>query len=155
MSFNYTDSSNALKSVPRSTDKRGTSSATQRILLQRYEDINAAKEATGQPPAWDYVYSLMRCSSRACELGPHCWRDSISKKHIKLTVQNLRGLSSNLSAPSTPTPTVAMCPGKNAPGFLEIPGLRDFAVTEYSEWQQSQVSDEKLKAEFRKARDTC
>ncbi|KAI2737610.1 hypothetical protein DTO013F2_9754 [Penicillium roqueforti] len=212
MSFNYTDSSNALKSVPRSTDKRGTSSATQRMLLQRHEEINAAEEATGQPPAWDHVYSLMRCSSRACELGPHCWRDSISKKHIKLTVQNLRGLvdyvdqggvltshddvpetireqlyiqeqqrlerqkgglqsspgyppinitnvlpaqSSNLSALSTPTPMVAMCPGKTAPDFLEIPGLRDLAVTEYSDWQQSQVSDEKLKAEFRKARDTA
>lgn len=63
--------------------------------------------------------------------------------------------SSNLSALSTPTPMVAMCPGKTAPDFLEIPGLRDLAVTEYSDWQQSQVSDEKLKAEFRKARDTA
>lgn len=51
MSFNYTDSSNALKSVLGSTDKRGTLSATQRMLLQRYEEINAIKEATGQPPA--------------------------------------------------------------------------------------------------------
>lgn len=62
------------------------------MLLQRHKEINAVKEATRQPPAWDHIYSLMRCSSRAYELGLHCWRDSISKKHIKLTVQNLRGL---------------------------------------------------------------
>ncbi|KAF3404054.1 hypothetical protein F1880_010328, partial [Penicillium rolfsii] len=36
-----------------------------------------------------------------------------------------------------------------------IPGLRDLAVAEYSNWQQSQVDDEKLKAEFRKARDAA
>jgi hypothetical protein len=38
---------------------------------------------------------------------------------------------------------------------LEIPGLRDLAVAEYSDWQQSQVNDEKLKAEFRKASDAA
>ncbi|KAJ5475378.1 hypothetical protein N7539_008444 [Penicillium diatomitis] len=46
-----------------------------------------------------------------------------------------------------------VCPGKHISDFLEIPGLRDLAVAEYSDWQQSQVDDEKLKAEFRKARD--
>lgn len=33
---------------------------------------------------------------------------------------------------------------------LEIPGPRDMAVKAYSEWQQSNVVDEVLKAEFRK-----
>ena len=36
---------------------------------------------------------------------------------------------------------------------LEIPGLRDTAVREYSEWQQSRVGDEMLKDEFQKACD--
>lgn len=154
----------------------------------------------------------MRCSSGACELGPHCWRDPISKKHIKLTVQNLRALvgyveeggllkthddvpesireklyiqeqqrlerqkggtqstngyppinitnvlpvqASPLSMPTTPTPMPILCPGKAPLDFFEIPGLRDLAVAEYSDWQQSQVNDEKLKQEFRKARDTA
>jgi hypothetical protein len=48
-----------------------------------------------------------------------------------------------------------MCPGKHISDCLEIPGLRDLAVAEYSDWQQSQVDDEKLKAEFRKARDAA
>jgi hypothetical protein len=38
---------------------------------------------------------------------------------------------------------------------LDIPGARDVAVRMYTEWQQSQVADEVLKAEFRKARDVA
>jgi hypothetical protein len=34
---------------------------------------------------------------------------------------------------------------------LNIPGPRDDAVKEYTEWQQSNVTDEKLKADFQKA----
>ena len=34
----------------------------------------------------------MRCSSGVYKLGPHYWRNSLSKKYIKLTVQNLRAL---------------------------------------------------------------
>jgi hypothetical protein len=34
---------------------------------------------------------------------------------------------------------------------LDIPGPRDAAVMAYSEWQQSNVVDEALKEEFRKA----
>jgi hypothetical protein len=30
---------------------------------------------------------------------------------------------------------------------LDVPGLRDMAVEEYSNWQQSQVNDKVLKAE--------
>lgn len=34
---------------------------------------------------------------------------------------------------------------------LVVPGLRDVAIKEYSDWQQSRVSDQTLKAEFQKA----
>lgn len=40
-----------------------------------------------------------------------------------------------------------------APDSIEIPGLHDVAVEEYSTWQQSRVSREILKADIRKARD--
>jgi hypothetical protein len=92
ISFNYTESGQGLKSVLKATDKRGVSSVTQRMLLERHAEISAEEEATGQPAAWTHVYSLMRCSGRSCELGPHCWRDPIGKKHLKLTAQNLRAL---------------------------------------------------------------
>lgn len=210
ISFNFVESNHGSKFGLKATDKRGASSVTQRMLIERDAEINADEEATGQPPPWTDVYSLMRCSGRACELGPHCWRDPISKKHIKLTVQNLRGLvnhveqggrltshddvpdsireklyiqeqqrlerqkgshqtaagyppinitnvlpaqSSSASVPNTPTPTSAMGPEKIPAVCLDIPGLRDLAVAEYSDWQQSYVNDERLKAEFRKARD--
>jgi hypothetical protein len=94
MSFNYTEGSHVPRPNPRGSDKRGASSTTQLMLLERQANIHTEEQATGQPPTWDRVYSLMRCSSAACELGPYCWRDPISKKHIKLTVQNLRALVS-------------------------------------------------------------
>jgi hypothetical protein len=36
---------------------------------------------------------------------------------------------------------------------LNIPGLQDIAMTEYTNWQQSQVRDLMLKSEFQKACD--
>ncbi|KXH54069.1 hypothetical protein CNYM01_13981 [Colletotrichum nymphaeae SA-01] len=39
------------------------------------------------------------------------------------------------------------------PNSLDIPGLRDDALREYSDWQCSKVRGEELKMEFRKARD--
>ena len=36
-------------------------------------------------------------------------------------------------------------------GCFTVPGLRHETVRGYSEWQQSNVGDERLKAEFRKA----
>ncbi|KUM64736.1 hypothetical protein ACN42_g2346 [Penicillium freii] len=92
ISFNFVENNHGSKFGLKATDKRGASSVTQRMLIERDAEINDDEEATGQPPPWTNVYSLMRCSGRACELGPHCWRDPISKKHIKLTVQNLRAL---------------------------------------------------------------
>lgn len=38
---------------------------------------------------------------------------------------------------------------------LEIPGPRDVAVKEYGEWQQSNVTDDNLKAAFRQACDVA
>lgn len=34
----------------------------------------------------------MRCPGPPCNLGPHCWRDSISKKHYKLGTHHLKSL---------------------------------------------------------------
>ena len=41
------------------------------------------------------------------------------------------------------------------PQDFELPGFRDVALTEYSEWHQSRVFDTNLKADFRKARDVA
>ena len=44
--------------------------------------------------------------------------------------------------PSGPTSNLASA------NRLDVPGLRDVAVKKYSDWQQSKVDDEMLKAEF-------
>jgi hypothetical protein len=63
---------------------------------------------------------------------------------------------------SEPTPLPASQPGTASSmqpphsmiaSRLDVPGLRDVAVKDYSDWQQAQVHNESLKIEFRKARD--
>jgi hypothetical protein len=34
----------------------------------------------------------MQCPGPPCDLGPHCWRDPIGKKHYKLRTHHLKGL---------------------------------------------------------------
>jgi hypothetical protein len=41
------------------------------------------------------------------------------------------------------------------PRDFELPGFRDVALNEYSEWHQSRVFDTGLKADFQKARDVA
>jgi hypothetical protein len=52
---------------------------------------------------------------------------------------------------ATPAPVVRL----TSIACLEIPGSRDRAVREYSEWQQSKVDDDMLKEEFRRACDVA
>jgi hypothetical protein len=50
MSFNYTEGSHTQRSGSRSADKRGSSSATQYMFLDRQAEINAEEQVTGRPP---------------------------------------------------------------------------------------------------------
>ena len=38
------------------------------------------------------VYTTFRCLGPSCNLGPHCWRDPIGKKHYKLKTHHFKGL---------------------------------------------------------------
>lgn len=40
---------------------------------------------------WAQVYRVMRCPE-SCDLGPHCWRDPVGKRHYKLYPHHLRSL---------------------------------------------------------------
>ncbi|KAH6664497.1 hypothetical protein B0J14DRAFT_621229 [Halenospora varia] len=40
----------------------------------------------------------MRCTGPPCNLGPHCWRDPVGKKHYKLKSHHLRSLIMHLYA---------------------------------------------------------
>jgi hypothetical protein len=190
-------------------DKRGRSSATQQMLSEWADFLDTDDES---PSVWRDIYSLMRCPGPPCHLGPHCWRDPVSKKHYKLNTHHFRRLirhaeqghpirthddvpedirdelyaeehqrlerrqvASKSSPSMAPINITNILPG-NSPqasvptsytrsplsmqlsdsllaDHLDIPGLRDTAVREYSEWQQSRVGDEMLKNEFQKACD--
>ena len=48
---------------------------------------------------------------------------------------------------------MSVIPRTSSVDCLNIPGLQDMAMTEYTNWQQSQVRDLTLKSEFQKACD--
>lgn len=79
---------------------------------------------------------------------------STSVPHINITnvlpEPSHQPLVSNTSTSMTPQPSSAPL----APRLL-VPGHRDIAVKEYSDWQQSKVRSEALKAEFHKAHDVA
>jgi hypothetical protein len=52
---------------------------------------------------------------------------------------------------SSADPVTASVRSSLGAGCLDISGLRNFAVKEYNEWQQSKVGDEALKMELQKA----
>ncbi|KAJ5986554.1 hypothetical protein N7451_010919 [Penicillium sp. IBT 35674x] len=91
ISFNYIEDPQGSTISRRTTDKRGASSATQRMLEERDHQLRAEEEVTGEPPAWKAVYALMRCPG-SCDLGPHCWQDPYGKKHYKLYRDQLESL---------------------------------------------------------------
>jgi hypothetical protein len=214
ISFNYIENSHSSTTTSKKGEKRGSSSVTQRMLAERDTLIDVEEETLGQQSIWREVYALMRCPGPPCDLGPHCWRDSIRKKHYKLKTHHLRSLIkhveqggvlqshedlpnvigeqlyaeeqqrlerqprgtgssaagttyspiniTNILPGQTPqssmlAPPAAILPasGGHHTERLDVPGLRDIALKEYGDWQQAQVGDETLKAEFRKACDVA
>jgi hypothetical protein len=90
ISINYIEDSNP--SPSRKTDKRGTSSATKRMLAEREDQIDA-EVVSGQPSVWQDVYRKMRCPRPPCtHEGQYCWQDPVGKKHYKLRTHHMRTL---------------------------------------------------------------
>lgn len=77
-------------SVQRS-GRRGTSSVAQRMRSRLSSQVNAEEESTGEAAKWPHYYRVMRCPD-ACPKGPHCYIDSITKKHIKMFPHHLEDL---------------------------------------------------------------
>ncbi|KAJ5261107.1 hypothetical protein N7478_011702 [Penicillium angulare] len=62
---------------------------------------------------------------------------------------HFNGTSHSESHNPTAAPVMLPPPMDQGQGDFIIPGLRDEAVTEYSAWHESNVADDKLKAQFR------
>lgn len=62
------------------------------MLSERALQLDAEEEASRQPSIWRDVYNLMQCPGPPCNLGPHCWRESVGEKHYKLETHHLRSL---------------------------------------------------------------
>jgi hypothetical protein len=178
------------------------------MLRERATQLDTEENSTGQPSIWREVYNLMRCPGPPCDLGPHCWRDPVGKRHYKLRTDHLRSLIRSVKQGHTlishddvpedirqqlyaeeqqkvnrkQLPTTQAVPGmtpitinnnfpdqyhptpgliastrpsdivhRNMVNSLGIPGHRDVAVKDYTEWQLLHVQDGLLKSEVRKA----
>lgn len=89
ISINYMEDTDPL---PRNTDKRGTSSVTNRMLRERDNQIDA-EVSSGQPSVWREVYRKMRCPGPPCQHeGQYCWQDPEGKKHYRLRTHHLKAL---------------------------------------------------------------
>ncbi|KAK1613489.1 hypothetical protein BDP81DRAFT_388078 [Colletotrichum phormii] len=64
---------------------------------------------------------------------------------------SLQSLQAHSISPSASMTTATVL--SSLPNGLDVPGLRDYALREYSDWQCSKVRGEDLKMEFRKACD--
>lgn len=89
ISFNYIEDSNP--GTSKSTDKRGPSSVTRRILAEQDSQIDAER-VSGHPSVWRDVYRVMRCPGPPCHLGPYCWQDPQGRKHYRLRTSHLTSL---------------------------------------------------------------
>ncbi|KAF4534642.1 uncharacterized protein LTHEOB_12920 [Lasiodiplodia theobromae] len=92
ISFHYLETGDTVGASTRQGTKRGYSSASQYMLSERAMQLDAEEDAAGRPSIWRDVYNLMRCPGPPCNLGPHCWRDSVGKKHYKLRTHHLKSL---------------------------------------------------------------
>lgn len=209
ITINYIEDSNF--PLSETTDKRGNSSRTKRMLNERDARIDAEQFSSGQPSVWRGVYRTMRCPGRPCHHdGQFCWLDPVDKKHYRLNTIHLTKLvnyvekggilethddvphdireqiyneeqerckkkqktSSHSTTGSTcppinihvlPTssqPLVTSRADSEAPGYkptqessIDIPGLLDVAVQDYTNWHLSRVRAEVFKENIRKARD--
>jgi hypothetical protein len=73
-----------------------------------------------------------------------------------ITINNvLPGSASSASGMQPEAAATASTTEASLPQDFELPGFRDVALNEYSEWHQSRVFDTSLKADFQKARDVA
>ncbi|SPJ84211.1 uncharacterized protein FTOL_10728 [Fusarium torulosum] len=89
LSFNYIETSQSGNAVARG---RGGRSATASQLAERAIDIGEEETASAEPAVWRKVYDFFHCTGSPCGLGPHCWVDTVGKKHYKLKTHHLRAL---------------------------------------------------------------
>lgn len=208
IAINFIDDSGSL---PSSTDKRGRSSVTKRMLAERDAQIDA-EHASGHDPVWRDLYRIMRCPGPPCRHeGQYCWQDPEGKKHYRLRTQHLKDLiryveegalldthddvpdtfrqqlyeeedqrlekkkSSNNSSNHSTCPPININNNILPAGSSQIPlstlpvheavlakpdsvepitihGFLDVAVNEYTEWQQSRVTNETFRENINKAR---
>jgi hypothetical protein len=74
--------------------------------------------------------------------------------HPPITINNVLPTSTGLSTGREATGT-ASTPEASKPRDFELPGFRDVALHQYSEWHQSRVFDTNLKEDFKRAWDVA
>jgi hypothetical protein len=102
ISFNFVEPNpqSASRSARRG-DKRVSTTATGRMLVERDQEIITVQRESGRPPIWPGMYAFMRCLKQSCDFGPHCWVDSDGKHH-KMRDAHLKFLEAHIAQHGMP-----------------------------------------------------
>ncbi|KAJ5543730.1 hypothetical protein N7513_007238 [Penicillium frequentans] len=76
-----------------SSDKRGKTSVTKGMVMERDAEMDA-EQASGGHEVWRDVYRIMRCPGPPCRHeGQYCGQDPHGKKHYRLRTNHLKMLT--------------------------------------------------------------
>ncbi|KAL4961615.1 uncharacterized protein BDV14DRAFT_211074 [Aspergillus stella-maris] len=146
-------------------------------MLAERDAVISAEEEPNQPSSWKYVYKLMRCSDPKGRKPyglrkPHLMKlisyvdaggtldshDDVPegiRQALYMEAQQKLERSSNKTnnqvALGAPCPININLLAPPPPPRVKISGARDDAVRAYCGWHKLQVTDEKRKADWRKA----
>ncbi|CAG2001635.1 unnamed protein product [Fusarium graminearum] len=154
LSFNYVETSQSGSVVARG---RGGRSATASQLAERAIDIGEEETASAEPAVWRKVYDFFRCTGSPCGFGPHCWVDTVGKKHYKLKTHHLRALIEYVRLGNAVESHDDVPPDVRDLLYAEeeqsIQRMRDVNVNKYCIWHCSKNANTVWKMEYKKACD--
>ncbi|KAK5311769.1 hypothetical protein LTR93_011611 [Exophiala xenobiotica] len=173
LSFNCVQVSALSNGNPgRRGDKRGATSATQRMLAERESSLEAEQATLGRPSIWQQVYVEQVHQFQSQDDVPLALRQQLyaeeqqrRKRKSSRPMESQAGSSPvtiNILPNHSQLPLVPDAQARSVASVevwdstpaadLEIEGPRDVAVEEYAEWQQDQVRNALLKQGVQKAR---
>jgi hypothetical protein len=96
LAFNYMEGGQNAVGPSRNEPRAQGASATQFMLGQRADQIDAENHSLGGPEHWRQAYRVMRCPGHLCKSSKWCWCDSTDQTHYPLEQHHLASLTRDM-----------------------------------------------------------